>query len=53
MGHSSTDLKFSVTICKSSELSSHSILKNMSKILISDLNKKGLFSNFHIHPNRF
>ena len=36
-------------ICKSSKLSSYNyILKNMSKIPISDLNKRGLFFKFAI-----
>ena len=46
MGNSCTGLKFSITIdyyCKSSKHSSYSLLKNMSKIAMSDLNKRSLF----------
>ena len=47
--HSGTGLKFSITICKSSKLSSHSLLKNISKMSVSDLNKWGSeFSSYKI-----
>ena len=48
MGNSRTSLKFSITIdyyCKVSRPSLHSLLKNMSKIPMSDLNKKVFFAN--------
>ena len=51
MGHGSTGLKFSTAICNSSKLSSHSLLKNMSKIPFSNLNKRGFFSNFALCSN--
>ena len=47
MRHGGTGLKFSIIIdCKSSKLSSYSLLKDMSKRPISDLNKRGLFFKF-------
>ena len=44
MGHSGADLKISITInSKSSNLFAHSLLKNMLKIRILDLKKRGHF----------
>ena len=51
MGRSGTGLKFSITNCKSSKPSSRSLLKNMSKMFILDLNKKGFFSNSALYSN--
>ena len=48
MGKSYAGSKFSITIdyyCKSSKLYLYSLLRNMSKIPISDLNKKASFAN--------
>ena len=44
MGCSGTVLKFSITtVCKSLKLYLYSLLKNMSKLPISDLNKRRFF----------
>ena len=48
MGHSCTGLEFPISGWKSSKLSIHSLLKNMSQMLYLDLNKKGII--FQILP---
>ena len=49
MEHSSRDSKFSITTRKSSKLSSANLLKSMLKMLLSDLNKRGLIFKFCIY----
>ena len=48
MGHNEMGIKFSINICRFPKLSSHSLLKSMSKMIILDLNKRGIFFKFFL-----
>ena len=41
--------RVSISICKSSKLTTYSLLKSISKVPISDVNKRGLFTDFALN----
>ena len=53
MEKSRAGLKFPINILKSTKLSLESILKDITKMPTSDLNKRDLFSNFALYSKGY